>query len=71
MKVLVTGGAGFIGSHLVDALLLRGDEVVAVDDLSTGRWENIEAHAGKEAFAFVRGDIRDANLLQMLIKDLR
>lgn len=41
MKSVVTGGAGFIGSHLVDALLARGDEVVVVDDLSTGRRENV------------------------------
>jgi UDP-glucose 4-epimerase len=41
MRALVTGGAGFIGSHLVDALVLRGDEVVVVDDLSTGRRENL------------------------------
>ena len=45
MRALVTGGAGFIGSHLVDALLARGDDVVALDDLSTGRRENVNAAA--------------------------
>ena len=42
MRVLVTGGAGFIGSHLCDALVRRGDTVFVLDDLSTGRFENIE-----------------------------
>ena len=42
MKALVTGGAGFIGSHLVDALLARGDEVLVVDDLSSGKKENLD-----------------------------
>ncbi|MFC1764469.1 GDP-mannose 4,6-dehydratase [Planctomycetota bacterium] len=69
MRVLVTGGAGFIGSHLVDALLARGDDVTVIDDLSTGRLVNIAAHQAQDKFTFVRGDIRDANLLQMLIKD--
>ena len=41
MRVLVTGGAGFIGSHLVDALASRGDEVVVIDDLTTGYADNI------------------------------
>src|SRR5215211_3992330 len=49
MRVLVTGGAGFIGSHLVDALIDRGDEVLAVDDLSTGRRENLEPALGRGA----------------------
>ena len=43
MRALVTGGAGFIGSNVVDALLARDDEVAVVDDLSTGRIENLEA----------------------------
>jgi UDP-glucose 4-epimerase len=58
MRVLVTGGAGFIGSNLVDALLARGDEVTVVDDLSTGRRENLgDALAG--GARLVEGDIRD------------
>ncbi|HET9788203.1 MAG TPA: GDP-mannose 4,6-dehydratase, partial [Pyrinomonadaceae bacterium] len=42
MRVLITGGAGFIGSHLADAYLDRGDEVFVIDDLSTGTFENIQ-----------------------------
>ena len=57
MRVLVTGGAGFIGSHLVDALLARGDDVVVLDDLSTGRRENLAA-AGDKARLIV-GSVTD------------
>jgi len=57
MKTIVTGGAGFIGSNLVDALLARGDDVVVVDDLSTGKRENLAAATDAE---FVDLDIRDA-----------
>jgi len=54
-RIVVTGGAGFVGSHLCDALIARGDEVVAVDNLSTGRIENV-AHLGDHpGFTFVRG----------------
>ena len=52
-RALVTGGAGFIGSHVVDALLARGDEVLVVDDLSSGHYSNIEAHRDNAAFRFV------------------
>ncbi|MEK6278347.1 MAG: NAD-dependent epimerase/dehydratase family protein [Actinomycetota bacterium] len=59
MRTLVTGGAGFIGSNLVDALLERGDEVTVVDDLSTGRRENLTDALGRGA-DLVEADIRDA-----------
>ncbi len=58
MKALVTGGAGFIGSNLVDALLARGDEVTVVDDLSTGRRQNLSAALAAGA-TLVEADIRD------------
>lgn len=57
MKVLVTGGAGFIGSHLADRLLAAGNEVVVLDNLSTGKRENLPESA--PGFEFVAGDIRD------------
>jgi UDP-glucose 4-epimerase len=60
MKTLVTGGAGFIGSNLVDALLARGDEVTVVDDLSTGRRENLEQALANGA-TVEELDIRDAD----------
>jgi dTDP-glucose 4,6-dehydratase len=59
MRVLITGGAGFLGSHLCDALRARGDTVVCVDDLSTGRSENIEHLAGRAGFEFVQADVAD------------
>jgi UDP-glucose 4-epimerase len=58
MSSLVTGGAGFIGSHLVDALLERGERVVAIDDLSTGRRENLEPALARGA-ELVEADITD------------
>jgi UDP-glucose 4-epimerase len=70
MKCLVTGGAGFIGSHLVDALLARGDEVTVVDDLSTGRRENLDAGLAAGA-DLVELDIRDAAALAALAAERR
>jgi len=65
MRALVTGGAGFIGSNLVDALLARGDEVVVVDDLSTGRRENLDGALANGA-ALVEADIRDRATMEEL-----
>lgn len=57
MRVLLAGGAGFIGSHLADALLLRGDEVVAIDNFVTGRHENIDHLSGHPGFTLIEHDI--------------
>ena len=63
--ILVTGGAGFIGSHLVDALLARGDRVRVLDDFSTGRHENLaDCLAGIELF---EGDVRDLSLVRRAV----
>jgi UDP-glucose 4-epimerase len=68
MRVLVTGGAGFIGSHLTDALIARGDQVVALDKFSTGSTANIK-HISKN-FEIIDGDIRNVDLLNDTIKDV-
>ncbi|HMI81333.1 MAG TPA: NAD-dependent epimerase/dehydratase family protein [Solirubrobacterales bacterium] len=66
MKALVTGGAGFIGSNLVDALVARGDEVTVLDDISTGRRENLEQALANGA-ALEPVDIRDAGAVSLLV----
>ena len=68
MRVLVTGGAGFIGSHLADALIARGDQVVALDNFSTGSTSNIK-HITKN-FEIIDGDIRNTDLINDTIKDV-
>jgi UDP-glucose 4-epimerase len=70
MKALVSGGSGFIGSHLVDKLLDRGDEVVAVDNLSTGRRSNLEGALERGA-RLIEEDIRDGDVIKKLFADER
>ncbi|NWG10444.1 SDR family NAD(P)-dependent oxidoreductase, partial [Candidatus Bathyarchaeota archaeon] len=68
-SVLVTGGAGFIGSHLVDRLLELDINVTVLDNLSSGRLRNIRHHVGKKNFGFKKGDIRNFSLVKKLVKD--
>jgi UDP-glucose 4-epimerase len=67
MKVFITGGAGFIGSHLCDALVAKGEEITILDNLSTGSKKNIAHLEGK--IKVFKGDIRDQNLVESLVKD--
>lgn len=68
MNILVTGGAGFIGSHLCDALLAKYHQVTVIDNLSLGRMENIAHLKGNTSFCFVRGDILDLSELRLLFE---
>ena len=67
MKILVTGGAGFIGSHIAEYLVQRGDDVTVLDNLSIGKKENLAKINDK--VNFVHGDIRDYKLLEKLVND--
>lgn len=67
MRTTVTGGAGFIGSHLVEYLLRQGDEVVVLDDLSTGRLANLESVSGADGFRFIEGSILDRGAVDSAI----
>src|SRR5438309_712653 len=70
MKYLITGGAGFIGSHLTDALLARDHQVVVLDDLSTGSESNIAHHLGDPSFTFLQGSILDQALIGELVAEV-
>lgn len=67
MKALVTGGAGFIGSHLIDALILREDTVIALDNLATGSHDNVRHHIGDPRFEFVLGSVMNADLVDDMV----
>ena len=67
MKILITGGAGFIGSHLSDAYLKRGDEVYVIDDLSTGRIENIQHLKGQPRFRYTIDTVHNHPLTAELV----
>lgn len=68
MNILVTGGAGFIGSHLVEELIKRGETVRVLDNLATGHLENLDAVKNK--IEFVQGDIADENVVQIAARDV-
>ena len=69
VSYLVTGGAGFIGSHLCDLLIARGEHVVAVDDLSTGRRANVAQLAREDRFQLVVGCATDVPLMDRLVAE--
>jgi len=67
LKILITGGAGFIGSHLAEACIARDDEVVVIDDLSTGSRENLRAVAEHPRFRFVVGSVHDSHVVDEVV----
>jgi len=69
-KILVAGGSGFIGSHIVDRLIEEDMEVIVLDNLYTGQLEFIEHQKDNKNFHFVRGDVRNFNLVKHLVKDV-
>jgi len=69
MRILITGGAGFIGSHLTDRLVADGHQITILDNLATGRKENLSAHLGGANVTFIEGSILDLPILDGLIKD--
>ncbi|MCJ7506932.1 SDR family NAD(P)-dependent oxidoreductase [Candidatus Bathyarchaeota archaeon] len=69
-RVLVTGGAGFIGSHIVDRLMADGCEVRVLDNLSTGKLSNIKKHVGSRRFRFIKGDITDQSMLRKALNGI-
>ena len=68
MKVMITGGAGFVGSTLADRLTSRGDSVLAIDTYETGRRDNLEPH---DELRVVEGDIADAELMSNICEEFK
>src|SRR6476646_5700775 len=69
MKILITGGAGFIGSHLADKLIGEGHEITAIDNLSTGRYSNVEHLEGHERFRLIIDTVLNEKLMEELIRE--
>lgn len=70
-SVLITGGASFIGSHLVDALVSRSARVRVVDDLSSGKLENLREHIAAQRIEFVRADLREPGVAREALRDIQ
>ncbi|MCW5959715.1 MAG: GDP-mannose 4,6-dehydratase [Pyrinomonadaceae bacterium] len=69
MKILITGGAGFVGSHLADKLIGQGHEITVIDDLSTGRYQNVEHLEGHENFRLIIDTVLNDKLMEELIRE--
>lgn len=69
MKILITGGAGFVGSHLADKLLAQGHEITVIDDLSTGRYSNVEHLEDTERFRLIIDTVLNERLMEELIRE--
>lgn len=69
-KVLITGGAGFIGSNLVESILAAGNDAVCLDDFSTGRRDNIKEFIKNKRFRLIEGDIRDYNVCRKAVQNV-
>ena len=69
MRILITGGAGFIGSHLTDRLVADGHQITILDNLATGRKENLSAHLSSNSVTFIEGSILDLPRLDGLVKE--
>ena len=69
MKILITGGAGFVGSHLADKLIGEGHEITVIDDLSTGRYANVEHLEGNPNFRLIIDTVLNEKLMEELIRD--
>lgn len=69
MRILITGGAGFVGSHLADKLIGEGHQITVIDDLSTGKYSNVEHLEGKENFRLIIDTVLNEKLLEELVRD--
>jgi UDP-glucose 4-epimerase len=69
MKILITGGAGFVGSHLADRFIANGHNVTVIDDLSTGRYSNVAHLEGNDKFRLIIDSVLDQRLMEELIRD--